>query len=115
MKQSKMAFLSLAIPFVILGAFGSLSARAADETSSQMSEEGHPCAEYVKHCKAKDLTPGHGLWKCVAKEAKKAKNEVCMAKIKEGAKKMREHKKHKADAETTAQPNSQPSTQKEAE
>lgn len=97
MKQSKMAFLSLAIVVVL----GSLSARAADETSSQMSEEGHPCAEYVKHCKAKDLTPGHGLWKCVAKEAKKAKNEVCMAKLKEGAKKMREHKKHKADAEPT--------------
>jgi hypothetical protein len=101
MKQSKMAFLSVAT-IVIFGSLAASSARA-DVATQDTVDEGHPCAEYVKHCKAQELTPGHGLWKCVAKEAKKAKNEVCMAKLKEGAKKMREHKKQKADAEKAAE------------
>jgi hypothetical protein len=100
MKQSKMAFGSLAVAVV----FGSLSVLGissvrAEEMPSQASDEGHPCAEYVKHCKSQNLTPGHGLWKCVAKEAKKSNNEVCMAKLKEGAKKMHEKKKHHHDSE----------------
>lgn len=100
MKQSKMAFSSLAMVVVFgsLSAFGISSVRAED-----MSGEGHPCQEYVKHCKSQELTPGHGLWKCVAKEAMKSNNEVCMAKLKEGAKKMREHKKHKEEAEKAAE------------
>lgn len=108
MKPSKMAFLSLAV-VVVFGSLSSMgiSSARANEMSEEMSEQEHPCQEYVKHCKAKDLTPGHGLWKCVAKQAKKAKNEACIAKLKEGAKKMREHKKHKAEAE--------PNSQKEAE
>jgi hypothetical protein len=104
MKQSKMAFSSLAM-VVVLGSLSVLavfSARA-EEMPKEAIDESHPCAEYVKHCKAQELTPGHGLWKCVAKEAKKANNEVCIAKLKEGAKKMRAKKKHKAEAEKEAE------------
>lgn len=99
-----MAFLSAAmvVIFGTLSAFTVSFARAEEATQDAITE-GHPCAEYVKHCKSQDLTPGHGLWKCVAKEAKKANNEVCMAKLKEGAKKMREQKKNKANAEKEAE------------
>lgn len=96
MKQSKMAFSSLAFTLIV----GSLFTLAI---SPARAEEEHPCQEYIKHCKAQELTPGHGLWKCVAKEAMKSNNEVCMAKLKEGAMKMREHKKHKEEAEKAAE------------
>jgi hypothetical protein len=104
MKQSKMAFLSLAV-VVVSGSLFILGASVAH--AEELSDEGHPCAEYVKHCKAKDLTPGHGLWKCVAKEAKKSHNKVCMAKLKEGAMKMREKKKHHEAAESESQKESE--------
>jgi hypothetical protein len=77
----------------------------AFSTIPAFAEENHPCEEYVKHCKAQDLSPGHGLWKCVAREAKKAKNEACIAKVKEGAKRFKERvheAKHSKDS--TAKP-----------
>ncbi|MFL5812174.1 MAG: hypothetical protein ACJ763_01240 [Bdellovibrionia bacterium] len=108
MNQSKMALLSLAPSLLMMAVFGSLSALSASSVrAEEMSVEEHPCGEYIKHCKAKDLTPGHGLWKCVAKEAKKSNNEVCMAKLKEGAKHMHNRKMHQSE--------SAPTSQKEAE
>jgi hypothetical protein len=90
-------------PFLVLALSVGVFALASSQARAADTEQEHPCSEYVKHCRAQELTPGHGLWKCVAHEAKKANNEVCMAKLKEGAKKMKQHKMHPEGAEKAAE------------
>jgi hypothetical protein len=55
---------------------------AAIVTLAQVAMAAGPCAVQRKDCQSKNLTEGHGLWKCVAEEAQKAGNTACLTMLK---------------------------------